>query len=341
MAASPAAAWLAAVWLVAAGQLACVAKSHKAVAESPPPLFSWTDGPAKGESSTSLRKVTDDKGPDFVPARERVAVFDNDGTLWVEHPIPFQVMFAIDRAKGMVAANPRLAGSRCSRTCSGAAPLDMDEQEIGALVAETHSGMSPEEFVRIAQNWLATARHPRFGRIPTACVYQPQLELLSFLRANGFKIFIVSGGGVDFIRAFGEETYGVPPEQVVGSSTKTQFEARRGVGELTKLPELESLDNFAGKPMNINLHVGRRPILAFGNSDGDQQMLQYTQGGGPRLMLLLHHDDANREYAYDRLTKVGRLDKALEEAERQNWVVVSMAQDWKTVFPDQRRSERR
>src|SRR4051812_23938507 len=201
VAASRAALWLAAVWLVAAAQLACVAKSHKAVAESPPPLFSWTDGPAKARLLDFVRKVTDDKGPDFVPARERVAVFDNDGTLWVEHPIPFQGMFAIDRAKGMVADDPRLAGKPVFKTLLGGSPLDMDEQEIGAVVAETHSGMSPQEFVKIAQNWLATARHPRFGRIPTACVYEPQLELLSFLRANGFKIFIVSGGGVDFIRA--------------------------------------------------------------------------------------------------------------------------------------------
>jgi hypothetical protein len=194
--------------------------------------------------------------------------------------------------------------------------------------------MTPDEFTKIVQNWLATARHPRFGRIPTASVYQPQLELLSFLRLNGFKIFIVSGGGVDFIRALSEDTYNVAPEQVVGSSAKTEFEVQRGRGDLVKLPELESLDDKAGKPMNINLHVGRRPILAFGNSDGDLQMLQYTQGGrGPRLMLLVRHDDGDREYAYDRLSKIGTLNKALDEAERQGWVVVSMAQDWKTIFP--------
>ena len=320
--------------LLAVAQLACVAKTRKAVAESPPPLLSWTDGTAKGKLLDFVRRVTDDKGPDFVPARDRIAVFDNDGTLWVEQPMPFQLMFAIDRAKGLVAEDPRLAAKPAFKSLLGGELGAMNEQAIGTLLAETHSGMTPDEFTKIVQNWLSSARHPRFGRIPTASVYQPQLDLLSFLRANGFKLFIVSGGGVDFIRAFSEDTYDVPPEAVIGSSGKTEFEVQRGSGELIKLPELESVDDKAGKPMNINLHIGRRPILAFGNSDGDLQMLQYTQGGkGPRLMLLLRHDDAAREYAYDRLAKIGRLDKALDEAERQGWVVVSMSQDWKTIFP--------
>jgi hypothetical protein len=318
--------------VVAAAQAGCVGKSRRAVAESPPPLASWTDGNAKGQLLDFVRRVTDDKGPDFVPARERIAVFDNDGTLWVEQPSPFQLMFAVERARGMVAGNPSLAAKAPFKALLG--DRTMSEQEIGALVAETHSGMTPDELTKIVQDWISTARHPRFGRIPTACVYQPQLELLTFLRSNGFKIFIVSGGGVDFIRAFSEETYGVPPEQIVGSSGKTQFEVQRGKGELVKLPELESLDDKAGKPININLHIGRRPILAFGNSDGDLQMLQYTQGGsGPRLMLVLRHDDADREYAYDRAAKVGRLDRALDAADSQGWVVVSMASDWKTIFP--------
>jgi phosphoserine phosphatase len=328
--------WLA--WLVAgplAGvQLGCTGKARRAEAESPPPLPSWTDGTAKGRIIDFVARVTDDKGPDFVPARERIAVFDNDGTLWVEHPIPFQLMFAIDRAKTMMAADPRLAAKPPFKALLGGEAPAINEQEIATLIAETHSGMTPEEFRKLAENWLSTARHPRFGRIPTACTYQPQLELLTYLRLNGFKLFIVTGGGVDFVRAFSDEAYGIPPEQVVGSSTKTEFEVEGGKGQLTKLPELESFDNNAGKPININLHIGVRPILAFGNSDGDLQMLQYTAGDkGPSLKLLVHHDDAEREYAYDRHTKVGRLDRALDEAERQDWVVVSMAKDWKTIFP--------
>jgi hypothetical protein len=328
--------WLA--WLVAGplagAQLGCMEKSRRAEAESPPPLPSWTDGPAKGRILDFVSRVTDDKGPDFVPARERIAVFDNDGTLWVEHPIPFQLMFAIDRAKTMLAADPKLAAKPTFKTLFGGEAPAINEQEIAALIAETHSGMTPEAFRKIAQSWLSTARHPRFGRIPTACTYQPQLELLAFLRLNAFKIFIVTGGGVDFVRAFSDEAYGVPPEQVVGSSSKTEFEAEGGKGQLTKLPELESIDDKAGKPININLHVGVRPIFAFGNSDGDQQMLQYAAGGkGPSLKLLVHHDDAVREYAYDRHTKVGKLDRALDEALVQDWVVVSMAKDWKTIFP--------
>jgi phosphoserine phosphatase len=328
--------WLA--WLVAgplAGvQLGCMQKSRRAEAESPPPLPSWTDGPAKGRILDFVSRVTDDKGPDFVPARDRIAVFDNDGTLWVEHPIPFQLMFAIDRAKKMLGDDPRLAAKQPFKTLLGGEAPAINEQEIATLLAETHSGMTPQAFRKLAQSWLSTARHPRFGRIPTASTYQPQLELLTFLRLNGFKIFIVTGGGVDFVRAFSDEAYGIPPEQVVGSSSKTEFEVEGGKGELTKLPELESLDDKAGKPMNINLHIGRRPILAFGNSDGDLQMLQYTAGGGgPSLSLLVRHDDADREYAYDRLTRVGKLDRALEEAARLDWVVVSMAKDWKTIFP--------
>jgi phosphoserine phosphatase len=325
--------WLAAGPLAVA-QLGCVGKSRRAEADSPPPLPSWTDGAVKGRIIDFVRRVTNDKGPDFVPARERIAVFDNDGTLWVEHPIPFELMFAIDRAKGMASADPKLAVKPPFKALlTGEAPA-INEQEIGTLIAETHTGMSPDEFRKIAQSWLSTARHPRFGRIPTASTYQPQLELLDFLRLNGFKVFIVTGGGVDFVRSFSEEAYGIPPEQVVGSSAKTEFEAEAGKGELTKLPELESLDDKAGKPMNINLHIGRRPIFAFGNSDGDLQMLEYTAGGkGPSLNLLVRHDDADREYAYDRVTKVGTLDRALDEAAAHGWIVVSMAKDWKTIFP--------
>lgn len=207
------------------------------------------------------------------------------------------------------------------------------EHEIGELVGVTHSGMMPEEFRGLVREWLAQARHPRFRRLYLDCVYQPQLELLAYLRARSFRTFIVSGGGVDFVRAFSEDSYDVPPERVIGSSTKTRFEARDDRGELIKLPEVNSIDDGPGKPININLQIGRRPILAFGNSDGDLAMLQYTAAGrGARLMLLVHHDDAEREYAYDRQSPVGRLDKALDAVARRGWTLVSMKRDWKTIF---------
>jgi len=329
--------WLVAMAVAIGTQAGCIGKSRRAVAGSPPntpPLASWRDGPAKTQRLDFVRRVTDQNGNDFVPPRERVAAFDNDGTLWVEKPLPFQLMFAVDRARAMVADDPSLAGKTPFKSL-----LDrgegLDEAEIAGMVAETHSGMTPETMRMLVEDWIATSRHPRFGRPPTACVYQPQLELLAFLRAKGFKIFIVSGGGVDFMRAFSEAAYGVPPEDVVGSSGKTEFHEHGGKGDLLKLPQVESADNNAGKPININLHVGRRPILAFGNSDGDLEMLQYTQGGsGPRLMLLVHHDDPRREYAYDRDTRMGRLNRALNAAAKQGWVVVSMAHDWKTIFPE-------
>ena len=206
--------------------------------------------------------------------------------------------------------------------------------EIASLIAVTHAGMTSEAFEDIAKTWLATAEHPRFHRLYKECLYQPQLELLAYLRASGFKVFAVTGGGIEFVRAFSEELYGIPPERVIGSSTKTRFEVRDGKADVIKLPVIESIDDGPGKPININLQIGRRPILAFGNSDGDFQMLQYTNSGkGARLSLLVHHDDATREYAYDRDSKVGRLDKALDSAKQEGWTVVSMKNDWRTIFP--------
>jgi phosphoglycolate phosphatase-like HAD superfamily hydrolase len=304
------------------------------------PLPSWNDGPAKKAITDFVAKVTAEGGPEFVPPSERIATFDNDGTLWCEQPVYFQAFFILDRVKELAARDPALRDRPPFRAILEGdrdAMAKWGEHELGELVAVTHAGMTPEEFIAIARKWLDSAKHPRFGRLYRECVYQPQLELLAYLRANGFKTFIVSGGGIDFIRAYAEQTYGIPPEQVVGSSGKTRFELRDGRAVLLKLPEVSSIDNGPGKPININLHIGRRPILAFGNSDGDLQMLQYTGAGArPRLMLLVHHDDAQREYAYDRESKVGRLDKALDEAHRRQWTVVSMKSDWKVIFPFER-----
>jgi phosphoglycolate phosphatase-like HAD superfamily hydrolase len=301
------------------------------------PLPSWRDGPTKQRILAFVAAVTTEGSPTYVPPAERIATFDNDGTLWAEQPLYFQGFFAIDQARALAAKNAELAEREPFRALLAndrEAIASFGEQEIGELLAATHAGMTPEAFLQGARAWLDSARHPRFGRLFKACVYQPQLELLAYLRANGFKTFIVSGGGVDFIRAFAEDVYGIPPEQVVGSSGKTRFELQDGRAVLVKLPELGSVDDKEGKPININLHIGRRPILAFGNSDGDLQMLQYTASGtGPRLMLLVHHDDAEREYAYDRDSHVGRLDQALDTARAQGWQVVSMKEDWQTVFP--------
>jgi phosphoglycolate phosphatase-like HAD superfamily hydrolase len=301
------------------------------------PLPSWNDGAAKRALLDFVARVTDADGPDFVTPRDRIATFDNDGTLWCEQPVYVQAVFALDRARLMAERDPALAEKPAFRailTKDRLAMAQFGEAEIGELVVATHSGMSPEAFTGIAREWLAHAEHPRFHRLYTQCLYQPQLELLAYLRANGFRNFIVTGGGVDFVRAFSEGAYEVTPERVVGSSTRTRFEARDDRGDLVKLPEVNSIDNAQGKPININLQIGRRPILAFGNSDGDLEMLQYTAGGrGARLLLLVHHDDAEREYAYDRDSPVGQLDKALDAAERRGWTVVSMKRDWKAIFP--------
>jgi hypothetical protein len=303
------------------------------------PLPSWNDGPNKKAIIDFVQRVTREGGADYVAPELRIATFDNDGTLWVEQPMYVQGMFVIDRVRAMGKTDASLLARQPFQAIaeSGLKALaDMSEHDIAELVAATHSGMTTEDFEQIAKEWLAAAKHPRFNRLYTQLVYQPQIELLDYLRANGFQTFIVSGGGVDFMRAFAEKSYGVSPQQVIGSSGKTRFELRNGHAYLVKLPELNSIDDKAGKPININLQIGRRPLLAFGNSDGDLQMLQYAAGSpGPRLMLLVHHDDAEREYAYDRESKVGKLDKALDEAKARNWNVVSMKNDWGTIFPSQ------
>ena len=327
-------------WLAAAAfGLAMTTASH-AQPVAGDPLPSWNDGAPKRAIIDFVTRVTMQGGPDFVPPAERIAAIDNDGTLWCEQPAYFQAFFAFGRVKELAAKNPALKEKTLYRAIlenDRATMASFTEHDLAALVAATHSGMTTVEFDHLARAWLDSARHPRYQKPLKECVYQPQIELLAHLKANGFKTFIVSGGGIEFIRGFAEESYGIPPERVVGSSMKTRFELRDGRAVLIKLPELNSLDDGAGKPININLHIGRRPILAFGNSDGDLEMLQYTaDGAGAHLMLLLHHDDGEREYAYDRKSKVGRLDKAWDEAIRRGWHVVSMKSDFKTVFAFER-----
>ncbi len=300
------------------------------------PLPSWNGGANKQAIIDFVARVTQQGGPDFVPPTERIATFDNDGTLWVEHPMYTQLAFALDRVKAMAPMHPEWADKQPFK-----AVLDGDmktlaaagEQGMAELVMATHAGMTTEEFQKIVTDWLATARHPRFKRAYTELAYQPMIELLAFLRANGFKTFIVSGGGIEFMRPWTERVFGVPPEQVVGSSIKTKFQMRDGQPELFRLPEVNFIDDGAGKPVGINEFIGRRPIAAFGNSDGDLEMLQWTtMSGGARLGLLVHHTDAEREYAYDRNTPFGRLDKALDAAALNKWVVADMKSDWKRIF---------
>ena len=301
------------------------------------PLPSWNDTAPKKAVVAFVEKVTKEGSPDFVPANERIATFDNDGCLWAEQPMYFQLMFALDRVKAMAPQHPEWKekepfASLLKGDVKGA--LAGGEPAIGQIVMTTHSGMTTEEFEKIVSDWIATAKHPKTGRLMTEMIYQPMHELLAYLRANGFKTFIVSGGGIEFMRPWTEKVYGIPPEQVIGSSGKTKFEMRDGKPVLVKLPEVNFIDDKEGKPVGIQMHIGRRPVMAFGNSDGDLQMLQWTAAGsGPRFCLYVHHTDAEREYAYDRQSHIGKLDKGLDEAKAKGWTVVSMKEDWKTIFP--------
>lgn len=300
------------------------------------PLPSWNEGTAKAAIMEFIVSVTNDGGSGFVPKEERIAVFDNDGTLWSEQPMYFQFIFALDRVKALAPQHPEWKekepfASLLKGDVKGA--LAGGERAMLEVVMATHAGMTTEEFETIVKDWLVTAKHLRFKRQYTDLVYQPMLELLDYLRANGFKTFIVSGGGIEFMRPWAEQVYGIPPEQVVGSSIKTKYEVRGGKPVLARLPELNFIDDKAGKPVGINQHIGRRPIAAFGNSDGDLQMLQWTTGGtGLRLGVLVHHTDADREWAYDRESHIGRLDQGLDEAKAKGWTVVSMKDDWKRIF---------
>ena len=322
--------------LVAVSFLAAVAFTTT-LARAADPLPSWNDGPAKQSIIAFVEKATKPGSPDFVPVSERIATFDNDGTLWCEKPLPVQLYFVIDRVKALAPQHPEWETKEPFASILKGDPKGLmagGERGLMEVIMATHTGNTTEEFERIVKDWIATAKHPKTGKHFTDMVYQPMLEVLAYLRANGFKTFIVSGGGIEFMRPWAEKTYGIPPEQVVGSSVKTKFELRDGRPVLVRLPELNFNDDKGGKPVGINQHIGRRPVMAFGNSDGDLQMLQYTgAGSGPRFCLYVHHDDAEREYAYDRQDHLARLDKGLDEAAAKGWTVVSMKNDWKQVFP--------
>jgi len=325
---------LAVASLVISGRC-CFAQSDTGSTDSL--LLSWNEGPSKAAITGFVQRVTKMGGNDFIPVPARIAVFDNDGTLWTEQPMYNQLAFALDRVKDMAPQHPEwntrepfksIVAGDLKKALSGG------EQTAAELLAATHTGMTTEDFERIVQEWIASAKHPRYQRPYTECVYQPMIELLSYLRAHGFKTYIVSGGGIEFMRPWTEKVYGIPPEQVVGSRGKLRFEMRGERSVIIKLPEIDLVDDHAGKPVGIQQLIGRRPIAAFGNSDGDLEMLQWTTSGdGPRFGLIVHHTDAEREWAYDRQSHVGHLDKALDAATTRGWTVVDMKRDWKRVFP--------
>lgn len=302
------------------------------------PLASWNEGPAKQAIVAFVKNVANPQSKDFVPPEQRIAVFDNDGTLWVEQPMYTQLTFALDRLRELAPSHPEWQENPVLK-----AAIAGDLKTISAygtrglleLVMVTHAGMSPDEFQQIVTDWIANAEHPRFKKKYTELVYQPMLELLDYLRENQFTTYIVSGGGIEFMRPWSNKVYGVLPAQVVGSGIKTRFELVDGRPTLIRLPEIDFIDDGPGKPVGINQHIGQRPIAAFGNSDGDMQMLQWTTSGkGARLGMIVHHTDAEREYAYDRNSSFGRLDKAMDMAQAEGWVLIDMKNDWKQVFPD-------
>ena len=301
------------------------------------PLPSWNDTAPKQSIVAFVEKVSKEGTPDFVPPAERIAVFDNDGTLWAEQPMYFQLFFALDRVKALAPQHPEWKDKEPFASLLKGdvkAALAGGERALAQIVMATHAGLTTEEFEKVVTDWISTAKHPTTGKLYSEMVYQPMLELLTYLRANNFKTFIVSGGGIEFMRPWTEKVYGIPPEQVIGSSIKTKFELRDGTPVLARLPELNFIDDKEGKPVAIQQHIGRRPIMAFGNSDGDFQMLEWTTAGkGPRLALIVHHDDAQREYAYDRGSHIGKLEKGLDEAPQRGWSIISMKNDWKNIYP--------
>jgi phosphoglycolate phosphatase-like HAD superfamily hydrolase len=318
--------------------LLAIALVSLTVTQAQDPLPSWNDGAAKKSITEFVERVTKEGSPDFVPPEERIATFDNDGTLWCEQPMYFQLFFALDRVKALAPQHPEWKTKEPFASLLKGdvkAALAGGERAMLEIIVATHAGMTTAEFEQIVKEWIATAKHPKFKRPYTDCVYQPMIELLAYLRVNGFKTFIVSGGGIEFMRPWTEKVYGIPPEQVVGSSIKTKYEWRDGKPVLMRLPEMNFIDDKTGKPVGINSHIGRRPIAAFGNSDGDQQMLEWTQAGsGARLMMLVHHDDAVREFAYGAESKIGTFSDALmAEAKKNAWTVISMKSDWKVIFP--------
>lgn len=319
---------------------ASVSLAANALAQGPDPLPSWNDGPTKQAITRFVNDTSRPGGTSFVPVPERIAVFDNDGTMWAEQPMYFQLAFALDRVGELASSHPEW-----ETTEPFTSVLRGDLQPVVAgghrvlieILMASHANNTTDDFAAAVTKWLASARHPRFERPYTDIVYQPMLELVAFLRANGYKTHIVSGGGVEFMRVFTEEVYGIPPEQVVGSSIETRFEMRDGKAVLARLPEIDFIDDKEGKPVGIHRFIGRRPVMAFGNSDGDLQVLQWTSAGdGPRFAALVHHTDAEREWAYDRGSPIGGLDVALGEALDEGWTVVDIKRDWRTVFPFER-----
>jgi hypothetical protein len=317
--------------------LAALATTGARSLEAADPLPSWNTGLARHSIVEFVERVTREGGAGYVPPAERIAVFDNDGCLWSEQPMYFQAFFIFDRIKALAPQHPEWKDKEPFASVLRGdvkAALAGGEHALLEMAMATHAGTTTEEFDRVVTDWITTAKHPRTGRLYTEMVYQPMLELLAYLRANSFKTFIVSGGGIEFMRPWAERVYGIPPEQVVGSSIKTKFELRDGQPVLVRVPEIDFVDDGAGKPVGIQMHIGRRPIAAFGNSDGDLPMLQWTAAGsGSRFCLYVHHTDAEREWAYDRQSSVGRLDKGLDEAQAKGWTVVDMKTDWKRIYP--------
>ena len=332
--------WFVALFIAMSIFISCSTKIANNVDEEVPesidPLPSWNEGVTKSSIIDFVKEVTDPASSNFVKVSDRIATFDNDGNLWSEQPMYFQLFFAIDRVKQLAPDHPNWKSQQPFK-----AVLENDlptllasgEKGIIDLVMATHAGITTEEFADIVKEWLSKSRHPRFDRPFNELIYQPMLELLDFLRANDFKTFIVSGGGVEFMRAWVENAYGIPPDQVVGSSIKTKFDYNDGNPVIRRLPQLDFIDDKDGKPVGINRYIGKRPVFASGNSDGDLQMLQYAAGGkGKSFMLYLHHTDSIREWAYDRESHIGRLDKGLEEAREHGWTIIDMKEDWKVIY---------
>ncbi len=327
--------WLPPGLLALGAVLSCAAPAPSG--EPADPLPSWNEGPARARVLDFVAAVSDTGSPLYVPAEERIAVFDNDSTLWAEQPLYFQLAFALDEVKRLAPGHPEWSEQEPFASLLGGdvkEALAGGERALLQIVMATHGGTTSEQFRGRVRDWLHSARHPDTGRRYTEMVYQPMLELLDYLRDNGFKTYIVSGGGIEFIRVFSEEVYGVPPEQVIGSSIKTSYQVADGVPAIRRLPEMDFIDDKAGKPVAINRFIGRRPLMAVGNSDGDFEMLEWTTlGDGARLGMIVHHTDGEREWAYDRKSHIGRLDRGLDQAAERGWTIVDMQADWNTVYP--------
>jgi phosphoglycolate phosphatase-like HAD superfamily hydrolase len=311
------------------------------VARAQDPLPSWNDGAAKRAIVDFVSCATSDGCPGYIPPGERIAVFDNDGTLWCEQPMYTQLAFALDRVKALSPQHPEWKDQEPFKSVLAGdlrAVMAGGEKAVVEIIGATHAGMTTDEFNATVRDWIAAARHPKFNRPYNKCIYQPMVEVLAYLRSQGFKTYIVSGGGIEFMRPWVEDAYGIPPEQVVGSSGKLKYELRDGVPVIVKLPEIDFIDDKAGKPVGIQKFIGQRPVIAFGNSDGDFEMLEWTTAGAkaadkPALGVIVHHTDAEREYVYDRESHVGQLARGLDVAAERGWVLIDMKADWNAIWP--------